>query len=113
MPREAFPDRSGCIAEVSWGDHHLQVATLSTNPDQFVEWCRMIVERADARKASEKNPEEVIPSDWESRIPHIADNGRLLDGSSLGMFWSPERWEVQQLIKALRRARDRVWGADE
>jgi len=29
------------------------------------------------------------------------------------MFWSPNRYQINQLIRYLRRARDQAFGADE
>lgn len=125
MPREAFPDQSGVVAEVTFGDHHLQVATLHTDEPSFVAWCRLIVEQHDTRNKLAAG--QTVTTNSSSRIEidalegapdplavqHLNDRTRLYDGTSMGMFWTPERYEVQALIKALRRGRDRVWGADE
>lgn len=111
MPRESFADRSGFTAEVSWSDNHLQLATLSNDQDSFVAWCREIVESHDKARAALKStpPHPLTGGD----VQHISDPNRLISVGSMGMFWTPERHNVQDLIKALRRARDRVWGADE
>lgn len=101
MPREAFLDESGIVAEVTFGEHHLQLATLHTDPATFVAWCRQIVEEHDKHKAAA------------SSTPRNSTDTRLFNGDSMGMFWSPTRPQVNELIRALRRGRDRVWGADE
>ena len=100
MPRETVRDQSGVAAQVVWSpDQHVQLATLSTNPKEFVEWCRLLVERADAAKAE--------------RTPHLSDPAQLVSDESLGMFWTPDRYQVNQLIRHLRRARNSAFGADE
>jgi hypothetical protein len=96
MPRETVRDQSGVAAQVVWSpDQHVQLATLSTNPKEFVEWCRLLVERADAAKAN-----------W-------GDPAQLTDVGSLGMFWTPDRYQINALIRHLRRARNAAFGADE
>lgn len=100
MPRETVRDQSGVAAQVVWSqDRHVQLATLSTNPKEFIEWCRLLVERADAAKSA--------------TIPHISDPAQLVDENSLGMFWTPDRQQINALIRHLRRARNAAFGADE
>jgi hypothetical protein len=104
MPKETVRDRSGCAATVTWSqDQHVQLATLSTNPKEFVEWCRLLVQNADEIKAAGSGRE----------TPHISTPARLVSDESLGMFWTPDRYQVNQLIRHLRRARNAAFGADE
>lgn len=106
MPKEKIQDESGCVAQVTWShDQYVQVATLSANPKEFVEWCREIVARADALKAR--------PNDAHPETPHISDPTRLFDSESMGMFWTPRRSQINDLIRALRRSRDQAFGRDE
>jgi len=102
MPREIIPDPSGFVAEVSWSESHVQLATLSSNPDQFVAWARQLVATYDERGL----PELGDPTRVTERI-------RLIDGTATGMFWTPDRHEINTLIKVLRRARNSAYGADE
>jgi hypothetical protein len=98
MPKEKLTDESGIMAQVVWShDQYVQVATLSVNPKEFVQWCRNIVERHEAHEAALAD----------GRDSHFAE------GESLGMFWSPNRYQINQLIRYLRRARDQAFGADE
>jgi hypothetical protein len=87
MPRESIHDESGVEAQVVFShDQYVQVAVLSTNPKEFVEWARMLVEEYDAK-------------------------GEL--HQHLGMFWTPKRGQINDLIRNLRRARDYAFGKDE
>lgn len=104
MPKERLLDEfAGCIAEVTWApERHVQLATLHTDVDTFVAWCRGIVAEADALKRNEG-----------TNVPHVSDVGRLSDGTSMGVFWTPNRHQINQLIRNLRRARNAAYGADE
>jgi hypothetical protein len=87
MPHEKIQDESGVEAHVSWSnERYVQVATLSANPKEFVEWCRNLV------------------SEWDEKAELH---------ERLGMFWTPNRYEINQLIRILRRARDMAFGKDE
>lgn len=102
MPKEAVQDQSGCVATVTWSaNQHVQLATLSTNPAEFIAWCRMLVEDYDkAVKAA--------------HLPHLTGTyDSQVVGTSMGMFWTPDRHQVNQLIRNLRRARNAAFGADE
>lgn len=105
MPKEKISDQYGSsVAQVTWSqDRHVQLATLSTNPKEFAAWCRDIADRFEADEVMEKS----------KRVPHITDPGRLFEVDSMGMFWTPDRHEVNQLIRVLRRARNAAFGADE
>lgn len=97
MPKERIKDESGILAQVVWShDQYVQVATLSTNPKEFVEWCRGIVHDYDAHEAAVAKKQD----------SYFVD-------SSLGMFWSPNRHQINELIRVLRRARDQALGRDE
>ena len=97
MPKEKIKDESGILAQVVWShDQYLQVATLSTNPKEFVEWCRGVVEQYDTHEA---------------RLAEKKDSYFAVE--SLGMFWSPNRYQINELIRVLRRARDQAYGRDE
>jgi hypothetical protein len=97
MPKEKLTDDSGVVAQVVWShDQYVQAATLSTNPKEFVEWCRNIVEQYDAHEAALAKGKDT----------YFAEE-------SLGMFWTPNRHQINQLIRHLRRARDQAYGADE
>mgnify|MGYP001606997136 CR=1 FL=1 len=89
MPKERISDESGILAQVVWShDQYVQVATLSSKPKEFVAWCKEIAERG---------PETTNPHGIES----------------MGMFWSPNRYQINELIRVLRRARDQAFGRDE
>jgi hypothetical protein len=97
MPKEKLQDESGILAQVVWShDQYVQIATLSTNPKDFVLWCRNIVEQYDAHEAAQAKGKD----------SYFADE-------SLGMFWSPNRYQINDLIRHLRRARDQAFGRDE
>ena len=103
MPRETVRDQSGIAAQVVWSpDQHVQLATLSTNPREFIAWCRQLVEDYD--KAAKNDAE----------LPHLTGTAdAMVLGSSMGMFWTPDRYQVNQLIRHLRRARNAAFGVDE
>lgn len=97
MPKEKLRDESGILAQVVWShDQYVQVATLGTDPATFIEWCRNKVEEYDAHEAAQTKGTE-----------------SYFGAESLGMFWSPNRYQINQLIRVLRRARDQAFGADE
>ena len=97
MPKEKIKDESGIVAQVVWShDQYLQVASLSTDPKEFVAWCRIIVADYDAHEAAQANGKD-----------------SYFATESLGMFWSPNRYQINELIRVLRRARDQAYGRDE
>ena len=100
MPRETIRDKeSSTVAEVTWGvDQYVQLATLSTDLSTFIAWCRELVDRYDKVTKAEKNPGSVEDT---------------VLGHGLGMYWSPGRREINELIRILRRARNSAFGADE
>ena len=103
MPKETVRDQSGCAATITWSpDQHVQLATLSTNPAEFIAWCRHLVEDYD----------KAVKADAE--LPHLTGTyDSMVVGTSMGMFWTPDRYQVNQLIRHLRRARNAAFGADE
>lgn len=112
MPKEVIHDNYGAaVAQVSWSpDQDLQLATLSKNPNEFIAWCRDLVERAD-REAVEIAQAQLPPG----AVPKVAQRAAAFSvaDESLGIFWTPDRQEVNQLIRVLRRARNSAYGADE
>jgi hypothetical protein len=119
MPRETIHGEDSYVAaEVVWSnDQYVQLATLSTDAKTFIAWCRDLVERFD--KAAKPriefglaNGDAYIPSPEPSPEPSPveAESAHL---GSLGMFWSPNRHQINQLIRILRRARNAAFGADE
>ncbi len=97
MPKEKIQDESEIRAQVVWShDQYVQVATLSTNPAEFVAWCRSVAERYD---------------EHEARL--AAGKDSYFEAESLGMFWTPSRYQINELIRVLRRARDQAYGRDE
>ena len=110
MPKEQLlGEFGGSIAEVSWGpEQYVQLATLNVDAETFIAWCRGIVEEAD--KAADAERRGIT---FETKIPHVSDPGRLTSGTSMGMYWSPNRHQINQLIRILRRARNAAYGADE
>lgn len=108
MPKEKIRDESGVLAQVAWShDQYVQVATLHTDPAPFIEWCRQLVTDYD-RAAAVGPVTSILPGP-----PHITDSGRLFSHESLGMFWTPNRYQINELIRVLRRARDQAFGRDE
>ena len=104
MPKEKINDESGVLAQVIWShDQYVQVATLHTDPASFIAWCRDLVARVDEAKAANRGAD----------LPHISDPTRSFDSESMGMFWTPNRHQINELIRALRRARDQAYGRDE
>ena len=105
MPKETVRDQSGCAATVTWSpDQHVQLATLSTNPAEFIAWCRHLVEEYD----------KAVKVKADSGLPHLAETyDTQVAGIQMGMFWTPDRYQVNQLIRHLRRARNAAFGADE
>lgn len=114
MPRESITDQyGGTRAEIVWSaDQYVQVATLSNSPAEFFAWCRNLVEAWDkfVLEAKASNPEF---DPLKVKVAHVSDKHQILDVASLGMFWSPDRQEINQLIRVLRRARNAAFGADE
>lgn len=102
MPRESIPDMpGGAVAEVTWGSQgHVQLGVLGTDTATFVEWCRNLVAVYDetVAKTSPSLPAGATP---------------VLPGESLGMWWTPSREQINQLIRVLRRGRNAAYGADE
>lgn len=97
VPKEKIKDESGIVAQVVWShDQYVQIATLSTNPKEFVEWCRNIVEQYEAHEAAQAKGKD-----------------SYFAVESLGMFWSPDRYQINQFIRHIRRARDQAYGKDE
>lgn len=114
MPKETIYDENKhtCL-EVRWSpDQYVQVATLSNNPKEFVEWCRNLVQGYDIEAAKLKGKDQFVdPRKLE--MPHVSDPTQLLTVASLGMFWTPGRDELNRLIRVVRRARNAAFGADE
>jgi len=105
MPKEKIRDESGVLTQVAWShDQYVEIATLHTDPPAFIAWCRMLVDEYDRAKADAGG----VPP-----VPHISDPGRLFSGESMGMYWSPNRYQINELIRVLRRARDQAFGRDE
>ncbi|MFZ0789743.1 MAG: hypothetical protein WAM94_08985 [Chromatiaceae bacterium] len=104
MPKEKIRDESGVLAQIAWShDQYVQVATLHTDPPTFIAWCRDLVARVDEAKAAHTA----------ASVPHLSDPERLFDSESMGMFWTPNRYQINELIRVLRRARDQAFGRDE
>jgi hypothetical protein len=113
MPKEILTDASGVALKLTWGEQgYLQLATLSRNPAEFVAWCRQIVEDYD--KAVRVIPQDAHSAQGNPIGEQDQDREYLPGaGTQMGMFWTPERWHVNELIKVLRRARNASFGADE
>jgi hypothetical protein len=101
MPRETIKDEDGgVVAQVVWSpDQYVQLATLSTDPATFIAWCRDLVSEYDEIQEAIKR---TGPGSDETGF-----------GRNLGMFWSPRRREINELIRVLRRTRNSAYGADE
>lgn len=111
MPKERLLDEYGsAFAQVTWSpEQHVQLAVLNSNSETFIAWCRGIVEEADKVTAELENAKRR----GITIEPRAYEPGHLSDGTSMGMFWTPNRYQINQLIRVLRRARNAAYGADE
>lgn len=90
MPKEQIRDNDGgpCIAEVRWSSNeYVQVAVLQSDITTFVAYCQ--------------------------NVAKIYDEQGWGDSDGNGFYWTPNRNQLNELIRVLRRARDQAFGRDE
>ena len=88
MPAERITDENGMDVRITWShDQEVQIATVFTDAERFVEWARELVKEYDDKQS-------------------IGFHG-------LGAYWTPTRYQINQLIRHARRARDQAYGKDE
>ena len=122
----ATDDLSGYTYELNAGEAHVRVASdelkradveFSNKPHLHLEWQRPVDALAlpvgEEPKGSVQVSISLNPTEMKHVIDHIAEHPEDLEAFSIFRTESLTRYEINNLIRTLKRARDAAYGGDE